>query len=319
MSTEDSKLEIAKRVLEVEGHAILGLIDKLSSDFQHAIEAILDSKGKVIVSGMGKSGIVGKKIAATLASTGTPSFFVHPGEAYHGDLGMIESHDIAILISNSGESDEVLKLISFFKDNGNLVIAMTSEKNSTLARNSEYQLDISVQEEACPLRLAPTASTTATLALGDALAVTLMQAREFDEANYARFHPGGSIGRRLLTTIKDVMKTHEGMVIPDTCKMMQVVHAITKGRCGLAVVTNSSDQVIGVVTDGDLRRAMESNQDDFFDLSVDSIMTPNPQKIDVGEKIFKAEQLMNEKKISSLLVYEEDSFIGVVEMYDLSN
>ena len=232
--------KLAQEVFEIEAKEIANLSSRLTADFEHAIHAILQSSGKLIVSGMGKSGIIGKKIAATLASTGTPSFFLHPGEAYHGDLGMIEENDIVLLISNSGETDEVLKLIPFLKHQKNCTISMSGNEESTLAKNTKYHLNIAVDNEACPLFLAPTSSTTATLVMGDAIAVTLMKLRDFKEENFAKFHPGGSLGRRLLTTVGDVMRSQELPTTNSNATIKEVIQRITEGKLGLVVVLDES-------------------------------------------------------------------------------
>ena len=232
--------KLAQEVFEIEAKEIANLSHRLTDDFEKSINAILESSGKLIVSGMGKSGIIGKKIAATFASTGTPSFFLHPGEAYHGDLGMIEENDVVLLISNSGETDEVLKLIPFLKHQKNCTISMSGNDNSTLAKNTNYHLNIAVEKEACPLFLAPTSSTTATLVMGDALAVTLMKLRDFKEENFAKFHPGGSLGRRLLTTVGDVMKKHELPITNSNATIKEVIQRITEGKLGLVVVSDEN-------------------------------------------------------------------------------
>ena len=257
--------KLAQEVFEIEAKEIANLSSRLTADFENAIHAILQSSGKLIVSGMGKSGIIGKKIAATLASTGTPSFFLHPGEAYHGDLGMIEENDIVLLISNSGETDEVLKLIPFLKHQKNCTISMSGNEESTLAKNTKYHLNIAVDNEACPLFLAPTSSTTATLVMGDAIAVTLMKLRDFKEENFAKFHPGGSLGRRLLTTVGDVMKKQELPTTNSNATIKEVIQRITEGKLGLVVVLDESG-IKGIITDGDIRRAMESREKEFFNL-----------------------------------------------------
>ncbi|MBF0197947.1 MAG: KpsF/GutQ family sugar-phosphate isomerase [Planctomycetes bacterium] len=280
------------------------------------MQSLYKCQGKIIVCGMGKSGIIGSKIAATLSSVGTPSFFMHPGEAYHGDLGMVEAKDIVLLISNGGESEDVLRLLPYLKSNKNTIVAMTGKKNSTLARAADHILDISVKEEACPLQLAPTSSTTATLVMGDVVAVTLMEARGFKEEHYARFHPGGSLGRRLLTRVRDVMKKHEGLKIKAHTPIFEAISAITQGRCGLAVVTDDDDQVLGVITDGDVRRVLEREQDNIQNIQAKDMMTLNPQTIDFDEMIVVAEEKMRIKKITSLLVCDQSRFVGVVELYD---
>ena len=309
--------KLAQEVFEIEAKEIANLSHRLTDDFEKSINAILESSGKLIVSGMGKSGIIGKKIAATLASTGTPSFFLHQGEAYHGDLGMIEENDIVLLISNSGETDEVLKLIPFLKHQKNCTISMSGNNDSTLAKNTNYHLNIAVEKEACPLFLAPTSFTTATLVMGDALAVTLMKLRDFKEENFAKFHPGGSLGRRLLTTVGDVMKKHELPITNSNATIKEVIQRITEGKLGLVVVTDKNG-INGVITDGDIRRAMESREKEFFGLLAKNLMSLQPKVIDESEKLITASTIMSENKINSLLVVNAmNDFVGVVQMYDL--
>lgn len=309
--------KLAREVFEIEAKEIASLSHRLTDDFEHAIHAIHQSSGKLIVSGMGKSGIIGKKIAATLASTGTPSFFLHPGEAYHGDLGMIEHNDIVLLISNSGETDEILKLIPFLRHQKNITIAMSGNEESTLAKNTKYHLNISVEKEACPLLLAPTSSTTATLVMGDAIAVTLMKLRNFKEENFAKFHPGGSLGRRLLTTVGDVMKSQELPTTNSNATIKEVIQSITQGKLGLVVILDES-RIKGVITDGDIRRAMESQEKEFFGLFAKDLMSIHPKLIHENEKLITASTMMSENKINSLLVVNTNNdFVGVVQMYDL--
>jgi len=309
---------IAKKVFEIESKEISNLSTLLTSDFENLINIIIESKGKLIISGMGKSGIIGKKIAATLASTGTPSFFLHPGEAYHGDLGMIEKNDIVLLISNSGETDEVLKLIPFLKSQNNVTISMTGNPNSTMAKNTHYHLNVSVKFEACPLQLAPTSSTTAAMVMGDALAVALMKVKNFKEVNFAKFHPGGSLGRRLLQTVGDVMKKDNLPVVLITETAKDIIHIITKGKCGLVAVEDKNKKLIGVISDGDIRRAMETNEADFFNLIAENLMTRHPKTIVYNASLVSASNIMNQEKISSLLVIDhEHNLIGIVQLFDL--
>jgi len=311
-----SSIEKAKEVFNIESKAIADLSKSLDDDFEEAVEAILNSNGKLIISGMGKSGIIGKKIAATMASTGTPSFFLHPGEAYHGDLGMIEKEDIVLLISNSGETDEVLKLIPFLKNQKNIIVAMSGKVDSTLAKNATYHLNISVEKEACPLQLAPTSSTTATLVMGDALAIVLMELRGFKETDFAQFHPGGSLGRRLLTRVEDVMKKVDLPLVEMDTPMKALVQKISSARLGLVVVMRG-ESIEGIVTDGDIRRAMESSQDNFFELRASDIMTKNPISIQRQAKLREAQKVMTELKVNSLLVVENDALVGIVQIYDI--
>ncbi len=311
-----NSLERAKEVFRIESEAIANLANNLDNDFNEAIEAILNSKGKLIISGMGKSGIIGKKIAATMASTGTPSFFLHPAEAYHGDLGMIEKEDIVLLISNSGETDEVLKLIPFLKLQKNRVIAMSSNPQSTLALNSTHHLNIAVEKEACPLQLAPTSSTTATLVMGDALAIVLMQSRDFKDRDFAQFHPGGSLGRRLLTTVEDVMSREKLPLVSRQSSVQEIISTISVRRLGMVVVMDE-DEICGVVTDGDIRRAMESSQDIFFSLVAQDLMSQHPKTIQSSETLSLAQKIMTDSKVNSLLVLSEKKLAGIVQIYDL--
>jgi len=309
--------EIAKEVFNIEALQIKQLSNNLTDDFTKAVKAVFDSKGKFIISGMGKSGIIGKKIAATLASTGTPSFFLHPGEAYHGDLGMIEKEDIVLLISNSGETDEVLKLIPFLKSQGNITISMSSNPQSTLGRNTDYHLNIAIEQEACPLNLAPMSSTTATLVMGDALAVALMKLRNFKDENFARFHPGGSLGRRLLTTVETVMKKDNLPTCNLETNIKNVIHTITDGKSGIVVVVQNN-KLVGIITDGDIRRAMENSEEKFFSLCAKDIMSEDPKTIRPDTKLIDASSLMSASKINSLIVVNQENFlIGIVQMYDL--
>ena len=309
-------IERAKEVFKIEADAIANLSKNLDSNFEGAIEAILHSKGKLIISGMGKSGIIAKKIAATMASTGTPSFFLHPAEAYHGDLGMIEKEDILLLISNSGETDELLRLIPFLKAQKNIIISMSRNIDSTLAKNSRYHLNIAVEKEACPLQLAPTSSTTATLVMGDALAVTLMELRGFKEVDFAHFHPGGSLGRRLLTRVEDVMRKENLPVVEGSTSIQELIGTISNARLGLAIVEEEG-KIVGIVTDGDIRREMEKSEATFFRLTANDLMSRKPKVINAKEKLKTAQELMTQLKVNSLLVVEDEALVGVVQIYDL--
>ncbi|HIC09961.1 MAG TPA: KpsF/GutQ family sugar-phosphate isomerase [Campylobacterales bacterium] len=309
-------LNLAKNVFQIEAFEISNIAKKLSSDFEETIRAILKSSGKVVVTGIGKSGIIGKKISATLSSTGTPSFFLHPAEAYHGDLGMVERDDIVLLISNSGETDEVLRILPFFKSQGNITIAITGNPQSTLAKNSDYHLDIGVSQEACPLQLAPTSSTTATLVMGDALAVVLMQLRNFQPKDFAQFHPGGNLGKRLVTKVGDVMRKENLPICNPDTDMKSVIHKVTAGKLGLVIVMKQ-DTIVGIITDGDLRRAMERSEDQFFKLRAKDIMTTNPKVIDKDSKLVEANRIMEENKINSLLVVNRNRLVGVIQLYDI--
>ena len=309
--------ESALNTFRAEAEAVQSLAGQLTDDFEKAVRAILATHGKVIVTGMGKSGLVGRKIAATLASTGTPSFFLHPGEAYHGDLGMIEAGDIVLALSNSGQTDEVLRLIPYLQECGNRVIAMTGNAGSTLAKNSTYHLDVSVKSEACPLSLAPTCSTTAQLAMGDALAVALMNERGFRAEDFARFHPGGSLGRRLLTRVGDVMRSEHLPTASPSSRLGEVIITISDARMGVAVILDEG-KIAGIVTDGDVRRAMLKYGARFFDITADEIMTRTPKTVSVADRLTDAEQLMQDNKIHSLIVVDRDGKLaGIAELYDL--
>ena len=308
---------IAEEVFEIESKEIANLSTLLTIDFENAVKSIINSKGKLIISGMGKSGIVGKKIAATLASTGTPSFFLHPGEAYHGDLGMVEKEDIVLLISNSGETDEVLKIIPFLKHQKNTTISMSGNPDSSLAKNTDFHLNIFVNVEACPLQLAPTSSTTSTMVMGDALAVALMKLRDFKDVNFARFHPGGSLGKRLLQNVSNVMKKDSLPIIAPNESIKKVINILSSGKCGLAVVVNDNT-IIGVISDGDIRRAMESNETNFFKLKALDIMTKEPRTVLENTKLKIAGDLMFSEKINSLIVENDKGLlVGIVQSYDL--
>lgn len=312
-------LDIARRTFSIEAQAIQGLAQNLNEDFESVVSEILKSNGKLIITGMGKSGIVGRKIAATLASTGTPSFFVHPGEAFHGDLGMVERSDMVVAISNSGETDEVLKLIPFFKDNGNKIIAMTGSPQSTLADNSDFHLNVSVEKEACPLELSPTSSATAALVMGDALAIALMEMRGFKKENYARFHPGGSLGRRLLWRVENIMRTENLPVIKSGTPMVDIIGAITRGRLGLAVISDNG-HISGLITDGDMRRTFEKMQEKSFSMVASDIMTRQPKCVSRKLHLVKAQQMMIDHKITALLVTKDGqpyNLEGVIQVYDI--
>lgn len=310
-------LRIAKEVFEIEAKAISNLCRQLTEDFYFATEAMLATQGKVILSGMGKSGLIAKKIAATLASTGTPSFFIHPAEAYHGDLGMIEPEDIVLLISYSGETDEVLRLMPFLRKQGNIIVAMSAKENATLVKNSHYFLSIAVEKEACPLHLAPTSSTTATLVMGDALAIALMKLRGFQDEHFARFHPGGTLGKRLLTTAKDVMRADALPVCEYSADVKTIVSRISLGKLGLVVVLKEK-KILGVITDGDIRRAMDTHEETFFKLRAEDLYTADPKCVSPDSKLTEISTMMTSNKIHSLLVVNEDAtLLGVVQMYDL--
>lgn len=315
--TKDRIVEVARKAIHTEMLALRHMEETLGDDFAAAVELILAGKGKCIVTGMGKSGLVGRKIAATLASTGTPSFFLHPGEAFHGDLGMISREDVVLALSYSGETDEILKIVPFIHSNGNKLISMTGNADSALAKNSDVHLDVGVREEACILHLAPTTSTTAQIAMGDALAISLMQLRGFTSVDFARLHPGGSLGRRLLMTVGNVMRSKELPVVSPDCPAAEMIHAISKGGLGLIIICEG-DRIEGIVTDGDVRRAMECRRAEFFSIRAADIATPNPKTISVNEKLIEAEKMMTRNKVTSLLVTGDDGKLqGVIQIYDI--
>ena len=305
-------LQIARETLSVESQALTQLSQRLDDEFSQVVDLILACEGRLVIGGIGKSGLIGKKMVATFASTGTPSFFLHPTEAFHGDLGMLKPIDIVMLISYSGETDDVNKLIPSLKNFGNKIIALTSNKNSTLARHADYVLDITVEREVCPNNLAPTTSALVTLAVGDALAVSLITARHFQPADFAKFHPGGSLGRRLLCKVKDQMQTRLPITTPDTC-FTDCLTIMNEGRMGVALVMENQ-QLKGIITDGDVRRALTANGADTLNKTAKELMTSSPKTIHENEFLAKAEDLMKEKKIHSLVVVnDENNVVGLVE------
>ncbi len=314
----DSLLSAARRVLDTEARAILALAERIDASFESACQRMLACSGHLIVTGMGKSGHIGSKIAATLASTGTPAFFVHPAEASHGDLGMIRRDDLILALSNSGETEELIKLLPVIKRQGIGLIAMTGHPGSTLARHADIHLDTSVDQEACPLGLAPTASTAAQLALGDALAVALLEARGFTAEDFARSHPGGKLGRRLLVTIADVM--HSGRDLPqvsDAASLAEAIVEMTRCRLGLCAVIDADRQLRGVITDGDLRRHVDE-LGDIRSVPVARIMTPSPRSIGAEALAASAVEIMQQHRISGLLVVDADQrLIGALNFQDL--
>jgi len=311
-------LDLARQVLRIEGDAVLALIERVDGAFLQALSLILNCHGRVIVSGIGKSGHIARKIASTLASTGTPAYFVHPAEACHGDLGMITSDDVLIAFSNSGESDELLNILPSIKRQGAKLIAITGNPQSSLARDADAHLDSGVAQEACPLNLAPTASTTAALALGDALAVALLDARGFGAEDFARSHPGGSLGRQLLTRIRDVMRTADAVptVLADA-SVTSATREISRGGIGMTVVIAPDRTILGIFTDGDLRRAIVSNLD-LQRLTVSDVMSVNPRRIDPDKLTAEAVEMMDKHKINQLPVADENGrLIGALNMHDL--
>lgn len=309
-------IQIAKDIFTKEAEAINDLKELLTDDFDRAINLIKNSKGRLVISGMGKSGHIGKKIAATLASTGTPSFFMHPAEAVHGDLGMLTSDDVLLAISNSGESDEIVKIIPLIKNRDIKLIAMAGNSKSTLAIHADAFLNIAIKEEACPLSLAPMSSTTVTLAMGDAIAAALMVAKEFKPENFAMFHPGGSLGRKLLTKVKDMMHTKNLPIVKQDDDFSAVIETITQGKLGLCIVKDI-DNISGIITDGDLRRALQSDNKSRFDFKASDMMTSDPKTIHSNIMAINAQEYMLENKINELLVVDNDELVGIVNIYDM--
>lgn len=320
-STRDARPDAiarGRRVLEIEAQAVSALAARLDSAFAEAVDLILHCSGRVVVSGIGKSGHIACKIASTFASTGTPAFFVHPAEASHGDLGMISAQDVVIALSNSGESEELLAVVPLIKRKGTQLIAMTGNTKSTLARQADLHLDAAVAEEACPLGLAPTASTTAALALGDALAVALLEARGFSAEDFARSHPGGRLGRRLLTHVSDVMRTGDAVpVVAPHTPFAQVIVEISKKGMGMVAVVDDGNHVLGIFTDGDLRRVLPRGLD-LMATAIRDLMTARPRTIRPRQLAVDAVKLMEDHKISQLLVVDETNVLaGAVNMHDL--
>lgn len=302
---------LAKEVFDLESNAILGLKSFVGAEFNEVILKILSLKGRLVISGMGKSGHIGAKIAATLASTGTPSFFMHPAEALHGDLGMLTCEDALLAISNSGESEEILRLIPSVKMRKIPLIAMSGKVDSTLVKESDYFLNVSVAKEACPLQLAPTSSTTATLAMGDAIAVALMRARGFKSEDFALFHPGGSLGRKLLTRVKDVMICEDLPLVSPNTAFKELVAEMTSKKLGVCLVVENN-KLLGIITDGDLRRALSEEN---FNVVACEIMTKNPKTITSNTMATEAESIMLEYKIKELIVQDDEELMGIVQLY----
>ena len=303
------------QAIKDEAEALLDLIPKMDDNFDRAVDLMLRCRGKVIVTGVGKSGHIGAKIAATLSSTGTPSFFVNPLDAYHGDLGVMTQDDVVVAISNSGQTDELLRFIPMVLHWGIPIIAMTGNPQSLLAKYSTCHLNVSVKKEACPLNLAPTSSTTATLAMGDALAVALMEERHFKPQDFAQFHPGGELGKRLLTTAQDVMLTENLPVLSPTMHLGEAIILVSKGKLGLGVAMEDG-RIAGLITDGDIRRAMEKWQAEFFDRTVADIMTRHPKTVSPQSKIAEIQRVMNKNKIHNVLVVDSDNrLLGIVDRY----
>ena len=311
-------LSMAQEALDIEAQAVLALSHRLGAEFVAAVEALLNTQGRVVVMGMGKSGHVGRKIAATLASTGTPALFVHPAEASHGDLGMIEPRDTVLAISNSGESEELTIILPVLKRQGIVLVAMTGRVDSTLARHAHHVLNCGVDKEACPLNLAPTASTTAQMALGDALAVALLDARGFRAEDFARSHPGGALGRRLLTHVRDIMRSGTDVpAVVQEASFIDLMREISAKGLGATAVVDAQRRVLGVFTDGDLRRAIEAGQD-LRQRRAHELMKANPRTIDQDALAAEAADLMEQHRVSCLLVLDHQGHLcGALNTHDL--
>jgi len=307
--------EYAIQCIKDEAQAVLNLIPQLDEDFDRAVELILSCKGKLIVTGVGKSGHIGAKIAATLASTGTPSFFINPLDVYHGDLGVMSKGDVVLAISNSGQTDELLRFIPMVLHMQIPIIGMSGNPQSLLAKYSTCHLNVSVEKEACPLNLAPTSSTTAALVMGDALAVALMEKRNFQPQDFAQFHPGGELGKRLLTTAQDVMITEHLPILSSDMHLGEAIILVSKGKLGLGVAVKDN-QIEGLITDGDIRRAMEKWQAEFFNRTVADIMTRTPKTVGPQTKISEIQRIMNKNKIHNVLVVDDaNHLLGIVDRY----
>lgn len=307
--------ECAVQCIKDEAQAVMELLPQLDDNFDKAVALMYGCHGKVIVTGVGKSGHIGAKIAATLSSTGTPSFFINPLDVYHGDLGVMTKDDIVLAISYSGQTDELLRFIPMVLHMNIPIIGMSGNPGSLLAKYSTVHLHVQVEKEACPLNLAPTSSTTATLVMGDALAVALMRVRDFKPRDFAQFHPGGELGKRLLTTAYDVMRTDDMPVVPPTMHLGEAIIHVSKCKLGLAVAV-VDDKIVGLITDGDIRRAMEKWQAEFFDRTVSDIMTRTPKVVSPQTKISDIQNIMNKYKIHSVLVVDDNNrLLGVVDHY----
>lgn len=319
-NTQEERLIHSKaygeQCLRDEAQAILNLIPQLDENFEKAVELMYHCHGKVIVTGVGKSGNIGAKIAATLASTGTPAFFINPLDAYHGDLGAMTSEDVVLALSNSGQTDELLRFIPILLHMHVPIIGMSRNPDSLLAKYSTVHVKVYVEHEACPLNLAPTSSTTAALAMGDALAVALMKVRDFKPRDFAQFHPGGELGKRLLTTAEDVMRTDDLPIIPQDMHLGEAIIEVSRGKLGLGVALNDDKTIAGIITDGDIRRAMQKWQAEFFDHTVADIMTREPKTVLPNVKVSEIQRIMHRYKIHSVLVCDKEKhLLGIVDSY----
>ncbi|MCL0071125.1 KpsF/GutQ family sugar-phosphate isomerase [Thermodesulfovibrionales bacterium] len=315
----DDIREIGKKVLKIEADAVSAMAERLDSHFESAVDIISRSRGRMVVTGIGKSGLVGKKVAATLSSTGTPAFFLHPAEASHGDIGMVTSDDIIIFVSNSGETEELIRLIPVLKRFNVGMISMTGNHNSTLSKAADVTLDVSVKEEACPLGIVPTASTTAALAMGDAIAVALLVKRGLKKEDFALFHPGGNLGKKLLIKVEDLMHSGDALpvILPDE-EMARAIIEISSKKLGTTIVADTENRILGIITDGDLRRGIERWGKKFFDMKAAEVMTENPKTVSKDELAVKALSIMENYSIASLVVPDVDTKAkGIIHIYDI--
>ncbi|HXH99526.1 MAG TPA: KpsF/GutQ family sugar-phosphate isomerase [Sphingobacteriaceae bacterium] len=315
MKTNTEILETATKILRIEANAILGLIERLNDDFARVVETILVLKGRVIITGIGKSAIIAQKIVSTLNSTGTPAIFMHAADAIHGDLGMIQTEDVVICISKSGNTPEIKLLTPLLKKSGNTLIGMVGDTTSFLARHADFVLDTTVEKEACPHNLAPTTSTTAQLALGDAFAVCLLEGREFTSKDFAKYHPGGSLGKRLYLTVADLAIHNEKPKIEPSTSVRHVLIEITKNRLG-AVAVIDHENILGIITDGDIRRMVENNLS-IDEIAAKDIMCKMPKTIDKNELAVEALEIMRSNNITQILVTSNNKYDGIVHLHDL--
>lgn len=313
--------EIGRRVIKIEANAVSLLENRIDDNFELAVNSIMDCTGRLIISGMGKSGLISQKIASTMASTGTPAYFVHPSEAIHGDLGMITDQDIMIMLSNSGETTELIQILPALRKKNVTIIGLIGKQGSTLSTQSDIFLDTSVDKEACTLDLAPTASTTATLAMGDALAIALLELRGFDKENFAELHPGGMLGKRLLLTIEHLIHSKEELpFVKISTTIKNVLLTISEKGLGVTGVLDLNDKLVGIITDGDIRRGIEKNYDNFFDQPAQLIMSKNPKSITVDTLAISALELMEKHSITSLFIYSDDELTkpdGIIHIHDI--
>jgi arabinose-5-phosphate isomerase len=318
IETEKDVIEIGKRVIRIEANAVAELEDRIDENFAEVVDLILGSTGRVVITGVGKSGIIARKIVATMNSTGTPALYLHPADAVHGDLGVVRKEDVVICISKSGDTVEVLRLIPIFKRIGVPVISMVGNLNSQLARLSDYVLNVSVKEEACPYNLAPTASTTATLAMGDALAIALLEKRNFTVENFALFHPGGNLGKRLLLKVEELMVSGKDVpIVRTSTPMKETIIEMTSKRLGATCVVDDNGKLVGIITDGDLRRLLQRTEN-VFGLTAGEVMTRNPKTIKKDALAVVALQEMEHYNITQLVVIDDERFpIGMIHIHDL--